>query len=65
MSQCPTANEFGVRNNPVCIDGVDTTPFANITSVDITDITGITSATENVVVSQFFLAYKYFIISFP
>ena len=32
VSECPTANEFGVRNNPVCIDGVDTTAFVNLTS---------------------------------
>ena len=30
MSECPTANEFGVRNNPVCIDEVDTSQFTNL-----------------------------------
>ena len=32
MESCPTANELGLRENPVCVDGVDTTPFQNLTS---------------------------------
>ena len=30
MSECPTANEFGVRNNPVCVEDVDTARFMNL-----------------------------------
>ena len=30
VSECPTANEFGVRNNPVCVEGVDTSRFMNL-----------------------------------
>ena len=52
MSACPTANEFGVRDNPVCIDSVDTTPFANISSVDFADISSLTSSSGNVAVSH-------------
>ena len=48
VSECPTANEFGVRSNPVCVDGVDTTPFINITSVDFTNVV---SSSGNVAVS--------------
>ena len=33
MSECPTANEFGVRNNPVCVDSVDTSQFTNLDDV--------------------------------
>ena len=33
MSECPTANEFGVRNNPVCVESVNTSSFDDITSV--------------------------------
>jgi len=51
VSECPTANEFGVRNNPVCVDGVDTTPYANITNVDFTDIPSLTAQSGSVSVS--------------
>ena len=51
MSACPTANEFGVRDNPVCVDSVDTTPFVNITSVDFTDIGSLPTSSGNVAVS--------------
>ena len=27
VSQCPTVNEIGVRANPVCVEGVNTTQF--------------------------------------
>ncbi|KAL5483966.1 hypothetical protein EMCRGX_G020387 [Ephydatia muelleri] len=32
VESCPTANELGLRENPVCVDGVDTAPFQNLTS---------------------------------
>lgn len=51
MSECPTANEFGVRSNPVCVDEVDTSRFSNI-SVDITDISSVTETSSNVAVCQ-------------
>ena len=38
MDRCPAVNEFGVRNNPVCIDSVDTSGFVNITSGNPVDI---------------------------
>ena len=31
MSECPEENEFGVRNDPVCVDEVDTSRYQNIT----------------------------------
>ena len=38
MDRCPAANEFGVRNNPVCIDSVDTSGFVDITNGNPVDI---------------------------
>ncbi|KAL5483965.1 hypothetical protein EMCRGX_G020386 [Ephydatia muelleri] len=35
VESCPTANELGLRENPVCVDGVDTAPFQNLTFLDI------------------------------
>ena len=52
MSECPTDNEFGVRDNPVCVDSVDTTPFVNITSVDFADLATIPTSSGNVAVSH-------------
>ncbi len=51
VSECPTANEFGVRSNPVCVDGVDTAPFTNITSIDFLDVNSVTNAADNALVS--------------
>ena len=42
MESCPTKNELGLRENPVCLDGVDTTQFQNFTS--LTDPTAIAKA---------------------
>ena len=39
VSECPTANEFGVRNNPVCVEDVDTSRFMNLD--DITAVSDI------------------------
>ena len=33
MSECPTSNEFGVRNNPVCVDSVNTSRFMNLDDI--------------------------------
>ena len=52
MSECPTDIEFGVRDNPVCVDSVDTTPFVNITSVDFADLATIPTSSGNVAVSH-------------
>ena len=41
VSECPTANEFGVRNNPVCVEEVDTSPFDDITSVSDIDVSSL------------------------
>ena len=30
VEECPSENEVGVRNNPVCVDSVDTSEFTNI-----------------------------------
>ena len=38
VDRCPAANEFGVRNNPVCIDSVDTSGFVDITNGNPADI---------------------------
>ena len=47
VSECPTANEFGVRDNPVCVDSVDTSRFVNVTNaVSFT-------AADNIAVSLF------------
>ena len=46
MDRCPEVNEFGVRNNPVCIDSVDTSEFINITNG------GVTVAADRVVVRR-------------
>ena len=35
MDECPEDNEFGVRDNPVCVDEVDTERYQNITDIDI------------------------------
>ena len=59
VSTCPTANEFGVRPNPVCVDGVNTTPFANINSVDLENVTSVTDAASNVAVSNSLTPYMY------
>ena len=31
MAECPSVNEFGVRDNPVCVDSVNTSRFVNVT----------------------------------
>ena len=36
VEACPTMNELGLRENPVCVDGVDTTPFQNIDLLNFT-----------------------------
>lgn len=49
VAHCPTANEFGVRSNPVCVDSVPTEitdQFVNLTSGDTA------STATNVVVRQ-------------
>lgn len=51
VSQCPTANEFGVRNGPICVDEVNTTRFTNI-SVDLTNPSSIITTSSNVAVSE-------------
>ena len=35
VDECPEDNEFGVRDNPVCVDEVDTERYQNITDIDI------------------------------
>ncbi len=51
MSACPSANEFGVRSNPVCVDEVDTSRFSNI-SVDLTSTSSISETSSTVAVCQ-------------
>ena len=52
VSTCPTANEFGVRPNPVCVDGIHTTVFADITSVDLLNVQSVAETASNVAVSN-------------
>lgn len=33
MSECPSANELGLRSNPICVDGVDTSRYANLSDL--------------------------------
>ena len=40
-----------MRDNPVCVDEVNTTRFANISSVDLTDPSSVFSASADVSVS--------------
>ena len=39
VERCPDANEFGVRDNPVCVDSVDRSNFVNITSGNPLEVT--------------------------
>ena len=39
VESCPSANEFGVRDNPVCVDSVMTADFVNLTSGNPLDVT--------------------------
>lgn len=32
VEECPEENEYGVRDNPVCVDEVDTSRYVNITA---------------------------------
>jgi len=50
VSECPNANEFGVRSNPVCVDEVDTSRFTNI-SVDFTSVSSVADTSSNVAVN--------------
>ena len=34
MVECPEENEFGVRNNPVCVDEVDPDKYRNVTDLN-------------------------------
>ncbi len=38
VDECPEENEFGVRDNPICVEEVDTRPYANLTGVDLDDL---------------------------
>ena len=51
VDRCPEVNEFGVRNNPVCIDSVDTSGFTNITNG------GVTVTADRVVVRRILLFF--------
>ena len=37
MVECPEENEFGVRNNPVCVDEVDPDKYRNVTDLNFGD----------------------------
>lgn len=34
VAECPSEYEFGVRNNPVCVDDVNTEDFQNLTDIE-------------------------------
>ncbi len=65
MSECPSANEFGVRSNPVCVDSVDTTLFTNITNIDFTDISSVTGSSGNIAVSACIIIIGLFYLTQP
>ncbi|CAI7988530.1 Choline transporter-like protein 2 [Geodia barretti] len=37
VAECPEENEFGVRNNPVCVDEVDPDKYRNVTDLNSGD----------------------------
>jgi flavoprotein len=39
VAECPEENEFGVRNNPVCVDEVDPDKYRNVTDLNSFDST--------------------------
>ena len=51
VSEYPTANEFAVWSNPVCVDEVDTAKFANI-SVDLSNPSSVFTTNAKVAVSE-------------
>ncbi len=53
METCPTENAIGVRNNPVCVDGVDVSRFENITSVDALNPLSVATTGSRVAVSLY------------
>ena len=55
MEDCPDENEHGVRNNPVCVDEVDTSRYANLTDVDLEDIASIDNTAGLIAVSRAWL----------
>ena len=44
VEECPTANEAGIRVDPVCVDSVNTTQFDIINSTTTSDIDDVTIA---------------------
>ena len=48
VDRCPAVNEFGVRNNPVCIDSVDTSQFVDITNGNPADVAARVSVRKSV-----------------
>lgn len=44
MTECPTANEVGIRSSPVCVEGVDTSQFDIISAPNVTDTPAVTIA---------------------
>lgn len=50
VKECPDENEFGVRDDPVCIDEVDTDIYQNITGgFNLIDSSELISVSGNVV----------------
>ncbi|CAI8016272.1 Choline transporter-like protein 4 [Geodia barretti] len=41
VAECPEENEFGVRNNPVCVDEVDPDKYRNVTDLNSFDSAGL------------------------
>ena len=44
VTECPTATESGIRANPVCVDGVNTTQFDVFINVSLLDAPEATAA---------------------
>ena len=53
MKDCPDKNEFGVRDDPVCIDEVDTEIYQNITGgFDLIESSELISVSGNAVTKR-------------
>ena len=38
VAECPSKVELGIRNNPVCVDGVNTSDFQNISDLSVSSV---------------------------
>ena len=59
MSQCPTVNEIGVRANPVCVEGINTTQFNILAAND--SISSAIDKAQAATVSWLLLVYNLYL----